>query len=103
MKKHTQIYLDAFGYDDTSFIPCEISGYKAVDIHHIEARGMGGDPKGDKDRIENLMAVTRKYHELYGDRPKYMAYLFKTHLMFMELSGVKFDRDWIEGKIKEYD
>lgn len=103
VKKHTKIYLEAFGYDLEDFIPCEISGYKAVDIHHIESRGMGGNPTGSKDRVENLMAVTRKYHELYGDDPKYMAYLFKTHLMFMELSGVKFDRKWIERKIKQYE
>jgi hypothetical protein len=34
-------------------------------IHHIEARGMGGNPKGDKDVIENLMAVCRSCHEKY--------------------------------------
>jgi hypothetical protein len=45
MKKHTKIYLNYFGYDTTDFIPCEVCGSQAVDIHHIECRGMGGARK----------------------------------------------------------
>ena len=33
------------GYDETDFIPCEVCGGQAIDIHHIEARGMGGTKK----------------------------------------------------------
>ena len=33
------------GYDETDFIPCEVCGAQAIDIHHIEARGMGGTKK----------------------------------------------------------
>jgi hypothetical protein len=47
MRKHTKIYLDHYGYDETDFIPCEICGAKAVDIHHIEAKGMGGSKTKD--------------------------------------------------------
>ena len=60
MRKHTKIYLDYYGYDETDFIPCEICGAKAVDIHHIEAKGMGGSKT--KDYIENLIAVCRDCH-----------------------------------------
>ena len=42
MKQHTKIYLDYFSYTTADFIPCEICGNRAVDIHHIEARGIGG-------------------------------------------------------------
>ena len=48
------------GYDETDWIPCEVCGAKAVDIHHIEARGMGGSKT--KDVIENLMALCRSCH-----------------------------------------
>jgi len=60
MKKHTKLYLQEMGYDETDWIPCEVCGAKAVDIHHIEARGMGGSKT--KDVIENLMALCRSCH-----------------------------------------
>jgi hypothetical protein len=56
MQKHTKIYLKHFGYGMDSFIPCEICGQKAVDIHHINGRGKS------KNLIENLMALCRKHH-----------------------------------------
>jgi 5-methylcytosine-specific restriction endonuclease McrA len=65
MQKHTKIYLDYFGYDVSDFIPCEICNSKAIDIHHIEARGMGGTKKADV--IQNLMALCRNCHVKYGD------------------------------------
>lgn len=83
MKKHTAIYMKYFGYGIEDFIPCEICGKKAVDIHHIEARGMGGNPNGDKDVIENLMAVCRECHVSYGDIKEVILYLVKIHKLFM--------------------
>jgi 5-methylcytosine-specific restriction endonuclease McrA len=79
MKKHTKIYLDAMGYDTTDFIPCEICGAKAVDIHHIEARGMGGSKQADT--IENLMAVCRQCHNTYGDLKNYKEMLKEIHYL----------------------
>jgi 5-methylcytosine-specific restriction endonuclease McrA len=83
MKKHTKTYLNYFGYDTTDFIPCEICGNQAVDIHHIEARGMGGNPKGDKDEIDNLMAVCRNCHEEFGDRAEHKHMLKVVHKVKM--------------------
>ncbi len=60
MKKHTKIYLKGMGYHETDWIPCELCPKTAVDIHHIEPRGMGGSKS--KDVIENLMAVCRECH-----------------------------------------
>jgi len=77
MKKHTKIYLDAMGYDVTDFVPCEVCGSKAVDIHHIEARGMGGSKEADT--IENLMALCRTCHVAYGDIKEYKERLQATH------------------------
>ena len=79
MKKHTQIYMNHFGYDINDFISCEVCGGRAVDIHHIEARGSGGDPQGKKDTIENLMAVCRPCHIFYGDKKQYKDYLKDKH------------------------
>ena len=77
MKKHTRIYLDAMGYTDTDFVPCEVCGCKAVDIHHIEARGMGGSKAADT--IENLQAVCRRCHITYGDKAHYKELLKDIH------------------------
>jgi predicted restriction endonuclease len=77
MKKHVKTYLDHFGYDKSDFIPCEVCGAQAVDIHHIEARGMGGSKHADV--IENLMALCRKHHEMYGDRKQWKDWLQKVH------------------------
>jgi hypothetical protein len=77
LKKHTKIYFDYFGYDVTSFVPCEICEKKAVDINHIKPRGMGGSKK--MDNIENLMAVCRKCHIEYADKKQYIDFLTQIH------------------------
>jgi 5-methylcytosine-specific restriction endonuclease McrA len=77
MKKHTQIYLNHFGYDTSDFIPCECCGTKAVDIHHIEARGMGGSKQADV--IDNLQALCRGCHIKFGDKKQYKNWLKSIH------------------------
>jgi len=77
LKNHTKIYFQYFGYDVTSFIPCEICGKMANDIHHIHARGMGGTKKADN--IENLMALCRNCHIEYGDKKQHIDFLVEIH------------------------
>jgi 5-methylcytosine-specific restriction endonuclease McrA len=85
MKQHTKIYMKYFGYGVDDFIGCEVCGNKAVDIHHIDCRGMGGSK--DKDTIENLMAVCRMCHEKYGDKKEYTELLKETHRRFIDIYG----------------
>lgn len=87
MQKHTKIYLDYFGKDEGDFVGCEICGSPANDIHHIEARGMGGDPQGKKDVIENLQAICRPCHDRYGDKTHHKEFLKKIHLLHMRFYG----------------
>jgi 5-methylcytosine-specific restriction endonuclease McrA len=77
MQKHTKIYFEYFGYDISDYIGCEICGAGAVDIHHIESRGMGGTKK--VDTIENLMAICRKCHLEYGDKKQHLEYITRLH------------------------
>ncbi len=78
MKKHIKIYFDYFGYSEGSFIPSELSGKAAVDIHHIQF----GAKK--VDNIENLMALTRKEHQKAHDGVYSREYLQEKHNKFMK-------------------
>ena len=77
MKKHTKLYMSYFGYDKSDFIPCEVCGTQANDIHHIECRGMGGTKEADT--IDNLMAVCRECHVKYGDKKEHKEFLKEVH------------------------
>ncbi len=81
MKKHTKIYLDYFSFDRCDFIPCEVCGNPANDIHHIDARGMGRSK--EKDVISNLQAVCRGCHIQYGDKKQYKELLKDIHSNYM--------------------
>lgn len=73
MQLHTKIYLDYFEiqYDiDTGFcdpVECTIQGTRcqgfAVDIHHIDPRGMGGNPNKSRECVENYIAGCRHCHD----------------------------------------
>lgn len=62
---YKQVYLKGSGYSQTDWIPCEVCSKTSVDIHHIEARGMGGTKR--KEEFSNLMALCRECHLIYGD------------------------------------
>ena len=66
-------------------MPCEICGCQAVDLHHIEARGMGGSDT--KDSIENLMALCRGHHVKFGDKKQHKEMLIEVHLNFIKNNG----------------
>jgi hypothetical protein len=81
--KHIKVYNDYFGYSKGCFIPCELTGLKKQDIHHIENKGMGGSD--ELDYIENLIGLTRKAHNFYGDVEEWMDFLREVHESFMEI------------------
>ena len=85
MKNHTKIYIKHFGYGLEDFIPCEVCGQRAVDIHHIDCRGMGGNKKADT--IENLMALCRYCHVVMGDTKTHMEYLKHKHNIALNGKG----------------
>ena len=66
MKRHVKIYLKEKRDTTADTIMCEIQSTGcetvAVDIHHIEPRGMGGSKS--KDVNENLIAGCRFCHDL---------------------------------------
>lgn len=85
MTKYLKTYLDYFNLDAGDFIACEICNSPAVDIHHIEARGMGGTKDPKANNIDNLMALCRYCHDYYGDKKQYKSYLKSIHLHKMKL------------------
>lgn len=97
MVKYKKIYLKELGYDVSDFIPSELSGQKAIDIHHIIGKGKVG-----KDQIENLMALTREEHIEYGDKVCYMVMLLEKHMEFLESYGVRYNKEWFKKHIDAY-
>ena len=87
MKKHTKIYLNYFGLGEQDFFFCEYEWVvnkkevRAVDINHIDARGMGGSK--NKDHITNLMATSRDLHNKFGDIKSMKEKLKEIHLEFL--------------------
>lgn len=84
MKPYQKTYLDYFGYDEHDVILCEIPGCGKVsnDLHHIQARGMGGSKY--RDNIENIMALCREHHIELGDKKQHKDFLIITHLIKMK-------------------
>jgi 5-methylcytosine-specific restriction endonuclease McrA len=81
MQKYVKIYLEYFNYGEQDYIPSELSGSPATDIHHIIPKSQGG-----KDEIENLIGLTREEHDqAHGKRlPKLEEdYLREKHLEFI--------------------
>ena len=103
MIKHKKVYLDALNLKEGDFVECELTGGRATDIHHIECRGMGGTSNKHIDSIENLMALRRDVHDLYGDKTNFMAGLLVSHWNFLHKKGVEFDRERMREKIRRYE
>lgn len=113
MIDYKKVYFDYFGYKQGDFMPSELSGEAAADIHHIHRRGMGGDKT--KPRIENLIALTREEHTEYGDLKHYKAFLYKKHLDFLfereytlyenqdESNKPTYDNAWLLAQIYKYE
>ena len=78
MKKHVKIFLQNFGWGEQDFIPCLMCGQRAVDIHHIERRGMGGSKT--KDKIENLAELCRHCHLLAEESKEFNKQVKIKHL-----------------------
>ncbi len=90
--------MESLNYKLGDFICCELTGQRAVDIHHIIGRGRGGS-----DRIENLMALTREKHDRYGEDNNYMKLLLIKHMEFLDFNGVKYDYKYFKDMITKYD
>jgi hypothetical protein len=82
MMPYKRIYLHYFGYGQDDFISCEVCGERAVDVHHIDNKGMGGSKT--KDYIENLIGVCRLCHNKAHDNKLTKEFLTEVHLKFME-------------------
>ena len=80
MQKYIKTYCDYFGYVEDEFIPSELSGAEASEVHHISFRSrLGGD------NIENLMALTRGEHEEAHGGKYTQKFLQEKHNQFMKM------------------
>lgn len=65
MKPYVKSYMDHYGIGEQDYITCRAClGRRAVDIHHIKFRSLGGT-----DEISNLIALCRYCHDkAHNDR-----------------------------------
>lgn len=62
---------------------CELTGkIPFVDVHHIDADGMGGSKK--IPTIYDLMGLTREAHLYFGDKKQFKEFLYETHNEYLE-------------------
>ena len=88
--------MDALGYEVGDFIECEATGGPCVDIHHINPRGMGGNPSGDKDCIENLMATNREFHIKCEQKLISKEEQIQIHFDFLRERGIEFNENYFD-------
>jgi len=86
-----------FGYDESSWIPCEYCGKQSNDIHHLESRSIA---KAKINMIDNLMALCRECHnKAWGKFNQELKLVHRKKLL-----GVKADHERvIFGTTKEGD
>lgn len=82
MKKHTRIYMKALWYSEWDYIPCEVCWRPAVDVNHIEPRGMWWSKT--KDYIENLQALCRECHIDFESKKISKEAMKQLHLNFLK-------------------
>src|SRR5580692_2488002 len=100
MQNHTKIYFSFFGYDISSFVPCEICGSRGTEIYHIHRRGRRNE--WNADIIENLQAICRCCHSDLGDKKKHKATLYELHLKKLKETKKYFNVMWILAQIEKY-
>ena len=82
MKKHTKIYTQFFGIGEQDTPLCEMCGSPAVDVLHIEPRGMGGSKT--KDYIENLVGLCRNCHNKAEKSKEFNKQVKAKHLILIK-------------------
>ena len=73
--------MNYYDYVIDDVIPCEVCSKVAVDIHHINARGMGGSKT--KDYIENLAALCRTCHNKAESSKEFNEIVKQKHLKLL--------------------
>lgn len=103
MKNHIKVYLSFFNYGQDDYKPCEYclleKGLynRAVDVHHIEPRGMGGSKQ--KDHIEWLVGLCRRHHNQSEDKIIIKAKLLSLHARFIMIHDPNYKFEKLDDTI----
>ena len=64
LKNYKKLFSDFWGYCESDIPVCwGCFMAQAVDIHHLENKGLGGVKNNRLNRIDNLFPVCRKCHD----------------------------------------
>lgn len=97
MEKHRKAYMDYFELSREDFAPCEVTGGKGSDVHHIfgrvECEAWKRYGITQEDDIENLMFLSRDVHQWAGQNENFNEWLMENHLRFLEDGIPAFERN----------
>lgn len=95
---YKKLFRKLLGYSEDDFIPCAMTGRRAVDIHHIYGRGQR---PGKKEELVNLMPMSREAHDTYGDRPVFREDLIKRNFAHITQRLVELEQEGRVGLVSD--
>ena len=101
MKNHTKVYLKEMGYDKVDWIECEICGTTAVDIHHIDPRGMDHESSFDVVQHSRLIESFRSSDYDHKVTPEHQHFSFCTYDDIFEIVASSYDLTIGESRSKK--
>ena len=99
MTSYGKVFLEAFGLDETDFIPCSICQKQSVDFHHIISRSRFRE---GLNMIENVLPVCRKCHQDFGEVNDYIPMLLKIQKKTLEINKIPFNKRFFNHFINKY-
>jgi len=88
MQKHVKNYMEAMGFTEGDFMPCEACSLPGNEVHHVEPRSsFGSKRKAEQDHHSNLIMLCRPCHnDAHGPQSREIKEVLKSITASFRLS-----------------